>query len=241
MARAQALKEKRQSDLLAVSLNAAVRSQSITEPDLQSLIARQAYQLYLEYTRNSVDVMDPEANHPYLFTALRQSLRNLAPEIPLSIKAHDGSINDILMAPDGRTFYTAGSDGTVKIWAVDQWNRIGAPDVQANALLGVDKDVIYNSLSLSKNKNNLLIGGQDNVLQLYNFPEGFVKENFLLPNSFNSHDKVYVTAFKDPADSTEAMAITKSWYYTTPGALSSKSIYRKDFFERKYAPEPIPP
>lgn len=232
-ARAQALKEKRQSDLLAVSLNAAVRSQSITEPDLQSLISRQAYQLYLEYSLNSEEEMDPEANHPYIFTALRRSLRNLAPEIPLSIKAHDGSINDILMAPDGRSFFTAGSDGRIKRWEVGQWNRIGAPEAQSETLLGVDSDIIYESMSLSKNKNNLLIAGQHNMLQLYNFPEGFVKENFLLPNSFGQDDKVYVTAFKDPADSTEAMAISKDWYFTTPGALSSKSILITDFFEKR--------
>lgn len=232
-ARAQALKEKRQSDLLAVSLNAAVRSQSITEPDLQSLISRQAYRLYLEYTRNSVDELDPEGNHPYLFTALRQSLRNLAPEIPLSIKAHDGSINDILMAPDGRSFFTAGSDGRIKRWNVGKWNRIGAPEAQSETLLGVDSDIIYESMSLSKNKNNLLIAGQHNMLQLYNFPEGFVKENFLLPNSFGQDDKVYVTAFKDPTDSTEAMGISKDWYFTTPGALSSKSILITDFFDKR--------
>lgn len=233
LAREQALKEKRQSDLFAVSLNAAVRSQSITEPDLQSLIARQAYQLYLEYTLNSEDELDPEGNHPYLFTALRQSLRNLAPEIPLSIKAHEGSINDILMAPDGQSFFTAGSDGRIKRWEVGKWNRIGAPETQSEALVGVDSDIIYESMSLSENNNNLLIAGQHNLLQLYNFPEGFVKENFLLPNSFGQDDKVYVTAFKDPADSTEAMAISKDWYFTTPGSLSSKSILITDFFDKR--------
>ncbi|MEM9822533.1 MAG: hypothetical protein AAF985_15740 [Bacteroidota bacterium] len=232
-AREQALKEKRQSDLLAISINAAVRSQSITEADLQSLISKQAYELYLEYTLNSEEQMDPEGNHPYIFDALRQSLRNLAPDIPQSIKAHDGSINDILMAPDGRSFFTAGSDGRIKRWEVDRWNRIGAPETQAEALLGVDSDIIYESLSLSENKNNLLIAGQHNILQLYNFPEGFIKENFLLPNSFRQNDKVYVTAFKDSADSTEAMAISKDWYYTTPGALSSKSILITDFFEKR--------
>ncbi|HKK76123.1 MAG TPA: hypothetical protein VJ953_13675 [Saprospiraceae bacterium] len=226
-ARREALMEKRQSDLLAISLNAAVRSQAVTNARTQGLIARQSYELYLEYVRNSSDALDPEGNHPYIFTALRQSLRNLAPEIPRSIKAHSGSVNDILVAPDSKKIYTAGSDGQVKEWTVDFWLPIGRPEMSTRTLMGLEKNVIYDALDLSEDGQHLLVSGQLDKLQLYNFDNDFLQENLFFNKRFGPNEKVYASAFLADDDPTQVIALTRDDFHSSQ--MVSKSILRRDF------------
>jgi WD40 repeat protein len=226
-ARREALIEKRQSDLLAISLNAAVRSQSVTNARTQGLISRQAYELYLEYVSNSSEALDPEGNHPYIFTALRQSLRNLAPEIPRSVKAHNGSINDILVAPDGKKIYTAGSDGQVKEWSVNYWLPIGRPDMSTQRLLGLQENVIYDALDLSEDGRHLLVSGQMYKIQLYDFDNNFLQENLFFNKRFSANDKVYASAFLAEDDDVQVMALTRNDFYNSQ--MVSKSLYRRDF------------
>lgn len=226
-ARLEALLEKRQSDLLAISLNAAVRSQSVTDARTQGLIARQSYRLYLEYVKNSNDALDPEGNHPYIFTALRQSLQNLAPEIPRSVKAHSGSVNDILVAPDGKKIYTAGSDGQVKEWTVDYWLPIGRPEMSTRPLLGLQNNVIYDAIDLSADGRHLLVSGQLDKMQLYNFDNNFLQENLFFNKRFGPNDKVYASAFLAKDDPTQVIALTRNDFHSSQ--LVSKSILQRDF------------
>lgn len=223
----EAEREKLQSDRFAISLNAAVRSQSVTDPKLQGLIARQAYSLYKEYVQNSSNELDPDANHPYIFTALRKSLQNLAPDIPLSLKAHNGSINDITISPDGKKMYTASSDGTVKEWSIDYWKPMGHPNMQSRNLLGLPENVVYENVNLSKDQKHLLVSGQLDEVLLYNFQDDYRQLSLFLQPPSEPNDKVYASALIDPSDPTQAIVLRRNIFQTTQ--TLTKSIRQRDF------------
>lgn len=226
-ARKDALRGKRQSDLLAISLNAAVRSQSVTDPKLQSLIARQSYRLYKDYVINSDNDLDPDANHPYIFTALRKSLQNLVPEIRLSTKAHNGSINDILISPDGKKMYTASSDGTVKEWSIAYWRAMGSPDMEPTVLSGLKSNVVYENISLSKNRGHLLISGQLDYMQLFNFGTNYVQEKLFLEGFGGRNSTVYASSLIDPQDPTQSIVMMRNKFQTSQ--MLTKSIRVRDY------------
>jgi len=228
MARQEALLEKRQSDLLAISLNAAVRSLSVTNARTQALIARQAYTLYRTYVQNSRDGLDQDENHPYIFRALRESFLNLVPGTDRPLEAHNGSVNDILIAPDGTQIFTAGSDGLVKAWTIEYWQPVGQPGLSGPRVLdGLPQEVIYQSLDLSKDGKHLLISGQSNQVHWWDIANFSLQKKLSFSPPLLRDEKVYAAAFSLNNGSDGVIALTRDNYYR---ALPEEdSLVRYDF------------
>ena len=98
--------------MISIAQSMAVKSLNIQETDLKALLAFQAYNFNKE---NGGDVYD---NYIYdgLYYAKRDKLKE-SDGIDLNrYKGHQDMIRAILYAPNGKDFYTTGSDGKILKW-----------------------------------------------------------------------------------------------------------------------------
>lgn len=145
-----------------IALNAALKSQELDDPRLQALVARQAYNIVSSSPELGL------TRHPYIYNALYYAVKDVDPSTQFRSKAQEGSIRDIVFQSNGKRFFTTGSDGKVIQWDIDEWNALGVP-AHRRTLLPFDGDAVHNSLSLSADEGQLLVGGELNYMQVYNF------------------------------------------------------------------------
>ena len=239
VAQGRAEAAKAESDLAsqrAIALNAAIRSLNIDNPKIQALVAREAFNLFEEHFQSPYQGKQDkiEANHPYLFDALSTSMRRLDTDMEWSVLAHEGSVNDIILDPEGQSFYTAGSDGLVQKWSVDSWNLIGKPEMKSTCLYGIDFDHSYQSLSLSPDRTKLMIAGAHDRLQIFDFSENYVNQDLLLPRSFSRDQQIYTAAFTKNEQTVEALALGSEQYFISYGN-ESRAAFTNDLKAYKKA------
>ncbi len=163
-----------QANLVAVSLNAAAKSLDEEDPRLRALVARQAYNNILR-SGDSI-----QFNQPFLYEALYTAVQKLQPQLSFSSSEHQGGVQDILIHPNGRVFFTAGSDGKVVQWVVNRWNPAGQPK-HSSSSLNIRSGGVHNALSLSKDNRRLLVGGELDFVQSYGLESGLVDTTYFLP------------------------------------------------------------
>jgi hypothetical protein len=189
---------------IVVALNAALKSQELDEPRLKSLVARQAYNIIDE----SGDTILPR--HPYIYNALYYACKALDPELNFYRKAHQGGVRDIVFAPDGRRFYTSGSDGKVVEWNIRQWNALGEP-TNMRSVLSVEPGGVHNCLALDDQGKYLLVGGELPYLQRFDLKTRAL-ERYSLPKVKNRSEEVYAVGFGQGSE--QALAISRNnWLY----------------------------
>ncbi len=189
---------------IVVALNAALKSQELDEPRLKSLVARQAYNIIDE----SGDTILPR--HPYIYNALYYACKALDPELKFYRKAHQGGVRDIVFAPDGRKFYTSGSDGKVVEWSIRQWNALGEPTTM-RSVLSVESGGVHNCVALDSKGKYLLVGGELPYLQRFDLKTRTL-ERYPLPKVKNRTEEVYAVGFAP--DGEQALAISRNnWLY----------------------------
>jgi WD40 repeat protein len=189
---------------IVVALNAALKSQELDEPRLKSLVARQAYNIINE----SGDTILPR--HPYIYNALYYACKAIDPELKFFRKAHQGGVRDIVFAPNGRRFYTSGSDGKVVEWNIRQWNALGEPTTM-RSVLSIESGGVHNCLALDDKGKYLLVGGELPYLQRFELGTRTL-ERFALPKVKNRTEEVYAVGFD--ASGQQALAISSNnWLY----------------------------
>lgn len=137
------------------SWNVAVRSQQVEDKRLRALLAMEAYRI----NRDNPEIGNPF--HPSIVKALHLASKNLNEGLEFSRSGvHRGAIRDIVADPRRDVFYTTGSDGTVRVWKVDDWNLVGRPDMATPYQLGGKIDAVNNCLALSPDGNRLIVAGE---------------------------------------------------------------------------------
>jgi len=173
----------REFNKVVVAINAATRSIELEDPRLKALVARQAFSL-VQKSR-----FDTLSSHPFLYSGLYYALKTLVGnDRTFADRQHDGGIQDIHVQADeqGRfTLYTAGSDGSVKRWTLQnaRWPLLGRPDMQVEAL-PVAGGGVHNAIDISTDGRFLLIAGELDYLQIYDLEQEQVVLRKFLPKDF---------------------------------------------------------
>lgn len=186
-----------------VALNAALKSQELDDARLQALVARQAY---------NIVSASPElglTRHPYIYNALYYAVKDVDPAIRFRAKTHGGSVRDIVFQPNGRRFFTTGSDGRVVQWDIDEWNALGVP-AHRSSELPFDGDAVHNTLALSPNGDRLLVGGELGRLQVYNFGNKMIK-HFDWPKEKGT-EEIFAASFLNNTGALVGMGRTHAYY-----------------------------
>ncbi|AEE52424.1 WD40 repeat domain-containing protein [Haliscomenobacter hydrossis] len=193
-----------------VALNAALKSQELDDARLQALVARQAY---------NIVSASPElglTNHPYIYNALYYAVKDVDPAIRFRFKAHGGSVRDIVFQSNGRRFFTAGSDGRVVQWDIEEWNALGVPSHRSSEL-PFDGDAVHNTIALSPNEDRLLVGGELGSLQVYNFGNKMIKR-YDWPKGKGT-EEIFAAGFLNNSGALVGMGRTQAYYFKDENAL----------------------
>ncbi|MFA0964244.1 hypothetical protein AB9P05_20720 [Roseivirga sp. BDSF3-8] len=111
------LAENRRKDaynlrLISLAQSMAVKSLQITEPQLQGLLALQAYKFNTEFGGNAYD--------HYIYDGLYYAVKNLSGDPLTTYSAHTDGVRSLAGSRGGQNFYSAGSDGKIFRWSFDQ-------------------------------------------------------------------------------------------------------------------------
>lgn len=179
------LKEE-QLNRVITSRIAANRSLQIEDPHMRSLIALEAYKI----NKNNAEVGD--IHHPSIVKALYAAVE-AGEEDFFRIKEILGTVKDIVVSPDGRKFFTAGSDSKVRKWTINEWGPLGKPKVSIKEM-NAQAGGVVNTISLSPDGSRLLVGGESGNFQVLNTSNGDLLSTYKLPHS---GEKIYQCAFDD--------------------------------------------
>ncbi|NJN28289.1 MAG: hypothetical protein HC819_21130 [Cyclobacteriaceae bacterium] len=167
--------------MISIAQSMAVKSLNISETDLKALLAYQAYLFNKEYGGNVYD------NYIYdgLYYAKRDRLKENQGIDLNRYRGHRDMIRAIAYAPNGKDFYTTGSDGKIM-----QWN---ANDYKFKTLYQPAQSYIYNDMKVSPDGKWLIVGGDAPYILVINLATlntikidghtGPVTKLMFLPNS----------------------------------------------------------
>ncbi len=101
--------------MLSIAQSMAVKSLQIEDKELKALLAYQAYKFNKEYQGME--------HHTDIYSGLYSSLKSLKDPSYNVYKGHTDAVRSIDFAPGSRTFYTAGSDGRLLRWSLNDTSR----------------------------------------------------------------------------------------------------------------------
>ncbi|MEO0339344.1 MAG: hypothetical protein AAF242_09015, partial [Bacteroidota bacterium] len=223
--------EKVRADKYAVSLNAALRSTTIEDSREQALVAKKAFDLYSEYLKGDDYRNKEEANHPSIFNGLYQGLKNLDKDRMWELREHFGSINDLLVHPNGKQIITVSSDAEpILVWNIKRWNTIGAPEIESiDKIVGYDKNTVYEAVDLSENGRYLLLGGQSGNIPVFDLENKARSSRKILDAlTLGPYDRIYSIAFADPEKDAEFLALSREHYIYHEEGIMAKSPFLGD-------------
>lgn len=152
---------------IITSWNAASRALEIEDARIKTLVTLEAYKL----NRDNPEIGD--VYHPNIMKALLDASGSFDEDLTFNLpRAHGGAIRDIVVHPDGEQFYTAGSDGSIKQWKLQSWNRLGVPDMATPQDFEAQANVVYNQLTISADGGRLLAAGESDDFHVFHAPNG---------------------------------------------------------------------
>lgn len=176
--------EKEKADklrMISIAQSMAVKSLNIPDTDLKALLAFQAYKFNSEYGGKVYD------NYIYdgLYYAKRDKLKQSQGMDIYRYNEHRDMLRAIVYAPDGKNFYTTGSDGKIVKWDSDTF--------LFETLYRPDNDYINYDMNISSDGKWLAVGGNAPYLLMINLHElttvkleghtGLVTDLMFLPDS----------------------------------------------------------
>ncbi|MDX2196592.1 MAG: hypothetical protein NW207_09260 [Cytophagales bacterium] len=144
----EALKQR----MLSIAQAMAVKSLQIHDTTTRALVAQQSYIFNKDYLGNP-------HNHD-VYDALYYAVKNLYHDHHNSLKGHTDAVRSIAFAPNGKQLYTAGSDGKLINWTVND-ETFTATDFITNTFMN-------RILSISNDGKMLALAGDVDYLQLFN-------------------------------------------------------------------------
>ena len=135
----------------------AVKSQQIRDTTQKALVAKQAYNFNAEYGGNRYN--------NDIYQGLYQAEKALEGAGFNLLEGHTDAVRAMVFAPDGKTMYSAGSDGKILKWLVGQEQ----PTAQVFA---TTENVLYRNLVTSPNGKWMAAGTFESGIELYNLEEG---------------------------------------------------------------------
>jgi len=167
--------------MISIAQSMAVKSLNIQKNDLKGVMALQAFDFNREYGGYSYD------NYIYdgLYYAKRDLMKETQGEDLNSYKGHRDMIRSVVHAPNGRDFYTTGSDGKILKW--------NSSDYSYQTLYQPADSYIYYDMQVSPDGNWLIVGSDAPYILVINLNtlktikieghQGPVTRIMFLPNS----------------------------------------------------------
>lgn len=142
----------------AIANSMAIKSKNIDEdPEQQALIARQAWLFDEEYALEGRDY------NPDVYSGVYYAYRALHGGDTSSFNhytAHSGSVRSVIYSKDGSHVYSAGSDGKIFSWHMENGKK---ESVQL-----IDNNMVNRVVDVSPDERWLAIGSDDEQIILYN-------------------------------------------------------------------------
>lgn len=144
--------------MLSIAKSMAVKSLQIDrndDPDLKALLSFQAYQYNLGY--------GGEEHEADIYSGLYDAIKALRGDQYNVFGGHAQSVKSIVFKPDSNTFYSAGNDGKILIFSME--------DPDKGFEIFSDKGVITEALAMSPDGKFLAAGTNNAVIYLHNLSE----------------------------------------------------------------------
>jgi WD40 repeat protein/energy-coupling factor transporter ATP-binding protein EcfA2 len=141
--------------MLSIAQAMAVKSLQIYDTVTRALVAQQSYMFNKEYQGNphSHDVYD----------GLYYAVKNLYHDAYNSLKGHTDAVRSVGFSPDGKSMFTAGSDGKIMKWFLQNGRYTGN--------LFFTNSFINKSLLISPNNKYLAVLSELPYIQLFNLAD----------------------------------------------------------------------
>ncbi len=144
--------EATKSQILSIAKSMAVKSLQIDDdPDLQALLAFQAYKFNLKFEGWSHDAD--------IYAGLYSARKTLLGNEYNMYKGHTQSINSLVFHPGTDDWYTAGADGRILKWSLS--------DSRKSFALVSQTDLLFKSLAISKDGKWLVAGTDKGGIYIY--------------------------------------------------------------------------
>ncbi|MCU0438225.1 MAG: High-affnity carbon uptake protein Hat/HatR [Raineya sp.] len=172
LARAAENKAKNQR-LLSIAQSMALKSKQLSDdPELQALNAQQAYKFHSENGGSKF--------HPDIYQGLYYAIRTYEGQDFNKLKGHTDYIRGIVPANSGKYMYSAGSDGQVLRFDLEDTKKPG--DV-------LIKNPTYNTtMAMNHNGQSLAVGSHTNKIQIFNIQgdSKSLKNTIVLPEGITT-------------------------------------------------------
>jgi WD40 repeat protein/energy-coupling factor transporter ATP-binding protein EcfA2 len=178
--------------MISIAQSMAVKSLNINQTDLKALMAYQAYNFNKEYGGSSYD------NYIYdgLYYAKRDRIKESQGTDLNRYKGHRDMIRSIVYAPNGKDFYTTGSDGKILKW--------DNSDYSYKTLYQPANRLIHYDMQVSPDGNWLIVGSD---------------APYILVINLNTLKTIRIEGHKGPV--TRLMFLPNSQYFISYGIQDS--------------------
>ncbi len=143
--------------MLSIAKSMAVKSLQESDNIIKSLVARQAYNLYINNGGSETD--------PDIYNSLYYALKNISNESFNTAKAHLDNVRAISTLKHNKNMYSAGSDGRIYRWI--QSGHEFMPE-----LISHEKGKVHKAMDVSPDGRFLVAGGDYSHLKLVNLSKG---------------------------------------------------------------------
>ncbi len=158
IAREEAYKRR----MLSISQSMAVKSMQVDDdPDMKGLLAYQAYLFNQEY--------EGEQHNADVYAGLYEAVKMLSPENYNVFDGHSEAVRSIVFAPEKNAFYSAGSDGKILLWNLE--------DTAAKSRVLAETHTVNRIIDITGDGKWLACGTEGKGIQIYNttYMEGPVR------------------------------------------------------------------
>ena len=138
----------------------SVKSINVPDNELQALLAQQAYLFNVRFTGSPFD--------PYIYDGLYEAVNSFEGQHLNELYGHKDAVRSVAYNSSGEQFFSAGSDGTIRIWDFE--------DPSKNNIIVNNGTHPNRVIKVSPDGKWLAAGSDSTSLQLVNLEDGSVQE-----------------------------------------------------------------